>query len=76
MAEENGDSLRSSENVIESSEPETPEVTIEALRQELVAKTARVQELEMKVEQLEQLEPIALLAKDFYFEMKVNKYVF
>jgi|688.fasta_scaffold1552432_1 hypothetical protein len=72
MAEENGDSLRSSENVIESSEPETPGVTIEALRQELVAKTARVQELEMKVEQLEQLEPIAVLAKEFYFEMKVK----
>jgi hypothetical protein len=71
MAEDNGDSLRSTANVIES-----PEVTIEALRQELVAKTARVQELEMKVEQLEQLEPIAVLAKDFYFEMKVNKSVF
>ena len=67
MAEDNGDSLRSTANVIES-----PEVTIEALRQELVAKTARVQELEMKVEQLEQLEPIAVLAKEFYFEMKVK----
>lgn len=69
MAEDNGDSLRSAENDIQSIESETPGVTIRVLQDMLADKTARVKELEMKVKELEDL---VVFAKDFCHEMMVK----